>query len=103
LPQQKNLLIPLASDVNNPDTVGHFANRISAFIFAALQELGKKEVKDFYCTGSLHQVASPFVSEQNSSTFPATNTSRNSDPNQKRTIPTERPPLVGEVIANFCG
>jgi hypothetical protein len=21
----------------------------------------------------------------------------------KRTIPTERPPLVGEVIANFCG
>jgi hypothetical protein len=22
---------------------------------------------------------------------------------QKRTIPTERPPLVGEVSANFCG
>jgi hypothetical protein len=22
---------------------------------------------------------------------------------RKRTIPTERPPLVGEVIANFCG
>jgi hypothetical protein len=21
----------------------------------------------------------------------------------ERTIPTERPPLVGEVIANFCG
>jgi hypothetical protein len=22
---------------------------------------------------------------------------------RERTIPTERPPLVGEVIANFCG
>jgi hypothetical protein len=22
---------------------------------------------------------------------------------RKRTIPTERPPLVGEVSANFCG
>jgi hypothetical protein len=22
---------------------------------------------------------------------------------RQRTIPTERPPLVGEVIANFCG
>jgi hypothetical protein len=22
---------------------------------------------------------------------------------RKRTIPTERPPLVGEVVANFCG
>jgi hypothetical protein len=22
---------------------------------------------------------------------------------RKRTIPTERPPLVSEVIANFCG
>jgi hypothetical protein len=23
--------------------------------------------------------------------------------NSERTIPTERPPLVGEVIVNFCG
>jgi hypothetical protein len=22
---------------------------------------------------------------------------------RERTIPTERPPLVGEVVANFCG
>jgi hypothetical protein len=22
---------------------------------------------------------------------------------RKQTLPTERPPLVGEVIANFCG
>jgi hypothetical protein len=22
---------------------------------------------------------------------------------RERTVPTERPPLVGEVIANFCG
>jgi hypothetical protein len=22
---------------------------------------------------------------------------------RERTIPTERPPLIGEVIANFCG
>jgi hypothetical protein len=32
----------LASDVNNPDIVGHFANRISAFIFVAVEEFRKK-------------------------------------------------------------
>jgi hypothetical protein len=45
--------------------------------------------------------ASPFSLEES---YQQTNKQTNSMVRvRERTIPTERPPLVGEVIANFCG
>jgi hypothetical protein len=63
-----------------------------------LKKLNNVEVKEKY----LIEVSNRFAALEDLDT--TNNKQTNSMVRvRERTIPTERPPLVGEVIANFCG